>query len=428
MRGHLPPQRVWSIVPPHILESIAQNGTAEQRQAAMATLAADFDHRAVRLAAEASGGTSQVGAGAGAPHKNRRVYTANNGNSLPGTEKRTEGGGATGDASIDEAYEGLGATFDLFWEVFGRDSIDGNGMGLIATTHYGSKYNNAFWNGSQMVFGDGDGVIFNRFTIAPDVEGHELAHGVTGATAGLEYHDQPGALNESLSDCFGSMVKQRMLGQTSAQADWLIGQGLLAAGIHGVALRSMKAPGTAYDDATLGKDPQPDHMSRFVNTTSDNGGVHINSGIPNKAFYLVAAALADRSWDRAGPIWYTTLTDSRLSATASFADFATLTADNANTLYGGTVRDVVVTAWHDVGIDIANVVTWKYNKAVQSTFTSPHSMNAWAYIEDVGWRKVQTLTADGVTNMFALLANAQTSAHKVHVYVDGSFIQQAYSV
>lgn len=426
MQDRLPRHGVWSIVPPHILEAIARNGTPEERQAALATLADDVDFRAERAAEPLK--AEAAGAGAGAPHRNRIVYSASNGTTLPGTQKRAEGGAATGDPAVDEAYDGLGATFDLYWDVFGRNSIDGNGMDLKATVHYGNKYNNAFWNGAQMVFGDGDGVIFNRFTIAIDVEGHELTHGVTGATAGLEYHDQPGALNELISDVFGSMVKQRFKGQSAAQADWLIGQGLLAAGINGVALRSMKAPGTAYDDPKLGKDPQPDHMSHYVNTTSDNGGVHINSGIPNKAFFLVAVGLGGNSWDRAGPIWYKTLTDSRLTATASFLDFATLTADNANSLYGSGARDVVVQAWHDVGIDIANVAVWSYNKAVLSTFTSPHSMNAWAYIQDIGWRKVQPLTPDGVTNMFTLLAEVQASGRKVHVYADGSLIYQAYSV
>lgn len=365
--------------------------------------------------------------GRGAPQEPHRLQRVER-HDPAGDAEACRGGAATGDPAVDEAYDGLGATFDLYWDVFGRNSIDGNGMDLKATVHYGNKYNNAFWNGAQMVFGDGDGVIFNRFTIAIDVEGHELTHGVTGATAGLEYHDQPGALNESISDVFGSMVKQRFKGQSAAQADWLIGQGLLAAGINGVALRSMKAPGTAYDDPKLGKDPQPDHMSHYVNTTSDNGGVHINSGIPNKAFFLVAVGLGGNSWDRAGPIWYKTLTDSRLTATASFLDFATLTADNANSLYGSGARDVVVQAWHDVGIDIANVAVWSYNKAVLSTFTSPHSMNAWAYIQDIGWRKVQPLTPDGVTNMFTLLAEVQASGRKVHVYADGSLIYQAYSV
>lgn len=414
-----------SIIPPHILESIARNGTASQREMARQTLALDGQIRSQRAALPLARPTGVQGAGA--PHKNRRVHTASNTTNLPGTLVRSEGQGASGDAAVDEAYDGLGATFDLYYDVYGRNSIDDNGMDLIATVHYGNHYNNAFWNGAQMVFGDGDGTIFNRFTIAIDVEGHELTHGVTGATAGLEYHDQPGALNESISDVFGSLVKQRSLGQTAAQADWLIGAGLLAAGINGVALRSMKAPGTAYDDPLIGKDPQPDHMSRYVNTSSDNGGVHINSGIPNKAFYLAATAIGGNAWDVAGKIWYRTLLDSRLSSTAQFQDFANLTADNADKLYGASVRTKVVQAWHDVGIDVASVLSWQNNKAVYSTFTSPHSMNAWAYIQDNGWRKVQPLTPDGASNMFALLVEAQASNSRVHVYVDGSLIYQAYS-
>jgi Zn-dependent metalloprotease len=136
-----------------------------------------------------------------------------------------------------------------------------------------------------MVYGDGDGDLFKRFTIAIDVIGHELTHGVTQYSAGLVYQDQTGALNESISDVFGSLVKQYRLKQTADQADWLIGAGLLADGVNGKALRSMAAPGTAYDDPILGKDPQPAHMKDFVNTQSDHGGVHINSGIPNHAFF-----------------------------------------------------------------------------------------------------------------------------------------------
>jgi Zn-dependent metalloprotease len=117
----------------------------------------------------------------------------------------------------------------------------------------------------------------------------------------------------------------------------------------------MKAPGTAYDDPLIGKDPQPDHMSRYVNTSSDQGGVHINSGIPNKVFYLTAIAIGGNSWNVAGNIWYRTLLDSRLSAAAQFQDFADLTADNANQIYGASVRAAVVQGWHDVGIDVAEI-------------------------------------------------------------------------
>ena len=137
------------------------------------------------------------------------------------------------------------------------------------------------WNGSQMLYGDGDNSIFIDFTKGNDVIGHELTHGVTQYEANLTYSQQLGALNESVSDVFGSLLEQYHLQQTAGDADWLIGQGLLTANVKGIALRSMKAPGTAYDDPVLGKDPQPAHMKDYVNTVSDNGGVHINSGIPN---------------------------------------------------------------------------------------------------------------------------------------------------
>lgn len=347
--------RTCDIIPPYILESIARRGTQTQRALAVETLALDRWIRSQRAA------RSQVRSGevqsAEPPRKNRLIYTAANATNLPGTLIRSESQDPSGDVAVDEAYDGFGATFDLYWDVYGRNSIDNNGMDLVGTVHYGNQYDNAFWDGTQMVFGDGDGTIFNRFTIAIDVIGHELTHGVTGATAALEYHDQPGAMNESISDVFGSLVRQRSLGQTAAQGDWLIGAGLWAAGINGVALRSMKAPGTAYDDPLIGQDPQPDNMSRYVNTTSDNGGVHTNSGIPNKAFYLIATAIGGNSWDVAGNVWYRTLLDSRLSAAAQFQDFANLTADNANQMYGASVRAAVVQAWQDVGIDVAGLTS-----------------------------------------------------------------------
>jgi Zn-dependent metalloprotease len=227
-------------------------------------------------------------------------------------------------------------------------------MPLNGTVHFGQDYNNAFWDGQRMVFGDGDGELFNRFTIALDVIGHELTHGVTEDEAQLIYAYQSGALNESISDVFGSLVKQRTLNQTADQADWLIGAGLFTASVHGVALRSMKAPGTAYDDPVLGKDPQPADMSHFVRTLQDNGGVHINSGIPNHAFYLVAIGLGGYAWEKAGHIWYDTLRDSRLKSNTGFRRFAQLTLANAGRLFGAdspeqkAVRD----AWSGVGIVI----------------------------------------------------------------------------
>ena len=194
-----------------------------------------------------------------------------------------------------------GALVEFYRTVFDRNSIDDRGMRLDGFVHRGVRFNNAFWDGQEMVFGDGDGVIFTDFTKSLDVIAHELTHGVTEFTANLDYHNQSGALNESMSDVFGSLVKQWSLDQTADVADWLIGAEVFTPGVQADALRSMKAPGTAYDNEVLGKDPQPDHMDRFVvlpdTDEGDNGGVHINSGIPNKAFQLTAVGIGGFAWE-----------------------------------------------------------------------------------------------------------------------------------
>ena len=346
---------VHGIVPPHILEAIAKASGLDDasREAARQTLAVTQSFRENRQGLSVALRTARRLAAAVAPHKNRLVYTCNGGQGLPGSLVRSEGQGPSGDQCADECYDGLGSTFDLFWQIFQRNSIDNNGMNLVGSVHFGKAYDNAFWNGSQMVFGDGDGVNFNRFTCAIDVMGHELTHGVTAHTANLDYQGQSGALNESISDVFGSMVKQFSLNQDAGAADWLIGAGLFTAKIHGVALRSMKAPGTAYNDPNIGKDPQPADMAHYVNTASDNGGVHINSGIPNHAFYLLAVALGGKSWDKAGKIWYATLLDHRLGHASDFQTFANLTCDNAGKLFGSVVMNAVIQAWKQVGIRVA---------------------------------------------------------------------------
>jgi Zn-dependent metalloprotease len=289
---------------------------------------------------------------AGAVEPNRTINDAKNHEELPGETVRTEGGAATGDTTVDTAYDWLGVTFEFYDKAYGRNSIDAAGLPMISTVHYGQNYDNAFWNGEQMVYGDGDGTLFTAFTGPLDVTGHELTHGVTQYTAALEYFGQSGALNESMSDVFGSLIKQYHLGQTADQADWLIGQGLLAASIHGVALRSMKEPGTAYDDPQLGKDPQPAHMDHYVQTSRDNGGVHINSGIPNRAFYLAAAELGGNAWEKAGKIWYDTLTGGSLSTDVDFAGFAAATIATATQQYGAGSAELtaVQNAWTGVGV------------------------------------------------------------------------------
>jgi Zn-dependent metalloprotease len=313
--------------------------------------------RALRASPLSLEGPPRVAITVDAVSKRRTIYTANHQQQLPGVIVASEAHppAANSDVAVREAFHGLGATWDFYSDLFDRHSIDDEGMALDATVHYGDRYNNAFWNSRQMVFGDGDGQLFHRFTIAVDVIGHELTHGVTEDEAGLVYMFQAGALNESMSDVFGSLIKQKLLNQTAQQADWLIGEGLFTAAVHGQALRSMKAPGTAYADPVLGTDPQPDHMSRYVNTYNDNGGVHINSGIPNKAFQLTAAALGGYAWERAGRIWYETLRDSALRPNTGFKRFAKLTVSTAGHLYGqGSVeQEIVVDAWAAVGLPVS---------------------------------------------------------------------------
>lgn len=273
-----------------------------------------------------------------------RVHTAGGTRSLPGDPVRDETDEPpSGDLAVDEAWDGVRATLEMFRQVFGRTSYDDAGARVSATVHYGRNYQNAFWDGTQLVFGDGDGQIFNRFTIAVDILAHELAHAVTEHTAGLVYRNQPGALNESMSDVFGSCLKQRVLGQDARSADWLIGEGLFTDRVRGTALRSMSAPGTAYDDPIVGTDPQPGHLDDFVHTRDDNGGVHINSGIPNRAFYLAATGIGGTSADGAGRIWYDALRT--VGPATDFAGFAAATIAVA-----GEHADVVRTAWAGVGV------------------------------------------------------------------------------
>ncbi len=354
------PSLINCFLPPYILTEIIARGSDQQRLRAQQTALLSDQFRTQRQAVARRAIPRVTVEVAG---KQRVVYTANFTSSLPGTIVRQEGGPPTGDPAADEAYDGSGATYDLFWEVFQRNSVDGNGMRLDSTVHYQRGYDNAFWNGQQMVYGDGDEDLppdqrlFNRFTIAVDVIGHELTHGVTQYTSNLVYQNQPGALNESFSDVFGSLVKQRQLVQTAVAADWIIGEGLFTANVHGVGIRSMEAPGTAYDDPVLGKDPQPEHMNNYVNTASDNGGVHINSGIPNHAFYLAAVALGGFAWEKAGHIWFASLL--RIGSNASFQDAANLTYTVAGELYGkaSLEQQAVSNAWDMVGIKAGDVVT-----------------------------------------------------------------------
>jgi Zn-dependent metalloprotease len=345
------------IVPPYLLERIAALEDPRFEHAAAAARASrelDDPFRGGRCGEPAVRARATAIATAGdaleGPH--RTIFDARHSETLPGVRVRGEGEPAGSDTAVTEAYDGLGSTHALYRDVYKRASIDGHNLALLATVHYGKNYDNAFWNGDRMVFGDGDGTVFQGFTSSLSVIGHELTHGVTQYAAGLDYQGQSGALNESVSDVFGALVEQHARSQDAAEASWLIGDGLFTKEVQGIALRSMKAPGTAYDDDVLGKDPQPATMSGYVETSDDNGGVHLNSGIPNHAFYLAAIAIGGNAWERAGQIWYDTLVGGTLPTDCDFARFATETTDAAAARFGARSdeHDAVSRAWATVGV------------------------------------------------------------------------------
>ncbi|GAB2585618.1 hypothetical protein GCM10009593_25950 [Microlunatus antarcticus] len=342
-----PPQRC-GFVPPYLLQRVTET-SRERRLVADGRDTLAVDERMRTRRAEASSTTPPLAPDAGG---NRVVYDAQGAEVLPGTRVRDEDDPPTGDAAVDEAHDHSGVAWDLFADVFDRRSVDGEGTPLSVTVHYGRDYDNAFWDGTQLVFGDGDGQVFDRFTKPLDVTVHEFTHGVTQFTAGLTYQGQSGALNESVSDVFAAIAKQRALGQSADEADWLIGVGLFLPDVKATALRSMIAPGTAYDDPRLGRDPQVASMDAYVETEEDSGGVHINSGIPNRAFALAAKGIGGNSWERPGQVWYAAITGGGVTPSTDFAGFARATVDAATGLFpdDASVAQQVTLAWQEVGL------------------------------------------------------------------------------
>lgn len=281
---------------------------------------------------------------------NRIIYHGkDNWNSLDDKVLIREGGDpapldqdACNDAN--ECYIGFKKTYDFLLKFFDRDSLDGRGLLLRGVVHYGKDFANAQWDGQRLLFGTG-GDLYNGFTDELDVIAHEMGHGIIHHTAKLRYHNQSGALNESIADVFGIMVKQwgeKESPQTAEESNWLLGEGLVQeAGIK--ALRDMKNPGS-----TSTGHPQPAHWKDFAHLEDtedgDFGGVHRNSGIPNRAFALAATKIGGYSWEGAGQIWYKALTQPGLHEDASFKEFADATIANA-----GQHATSVKKAWEGVG-------------------------------------------------------------------------------
>lgn len=232
--------------------------------------------------------------------------------------------------------------YEIYRQRYNRNSLDNKGLTLMNVAHYGIKLNNAYWNGFFMTYGDGDGVRYSNLCGSLDVIAHEMTHGVTSNTADLVYELQPGAVNESISDVFACVVDS---------LDWLIGEDVFTPAIAGDGLRSMQDPHNGFQPGE--GDWQPATMSEFVVLANDEqhdfGGVHINSGIPNKAFYNVAS-VTGRS--KAGLIWYRALT-TYLTKNSQFADLRTACLNSAKDLYGdGSAEYVAVgNGFSAVGIE-----------------------------------------------------------------------------
>jgi len=337
------------IVPKDVLDRFANDKklSSELRQASAQTARVSSALRKLRT--QAGEVTNAVMAGGGhlvelAAAPKITVYNCKHTQTLPGASITSPG--ASKDTTVKRAFGETTLVAQFYKQVFKRNSIDNAGMTMMSSVHYGKNFNNAMWNGSQMVYGDGDGKLFVDFTNGNDVIGHELTHGVTQHTLQLNYQNDAGGLNESISDCFGSMFRQWQAKQDSASADWLIGKDImgptaLARGY--TCLRNMANPAdkkalaaqpTNYSQITPGMDP------------------HYSSGPPNLAFCLACKGAGGNSWDAVGQVWYRVLTGSGANPAMTMPAFAARTRQVAGQLFGAasTAATSIDQAWKQVGL------------------------------------------------------------------------------
>jgi Zn-dependent metalloprotease len=265
-----------------------------------------------------------------------------------GTKARFEGEKPTGNLDVDNAYDYASKVRDFYREVFGRNSIDGRGMKIISRVNYGKNTQDAYWDGEELTFGKPDSSSPYKTFVLEDIIGHEITHAVSEYESHPCRYGQSGALNESISDVFGELAQQWSHHEKARDSNWILGEGAWKPDVNGRGVRDMLHPGTAFNNPEAGKDTQPDHMDRYVRTTNDNGGCHVNSGIPNKVFADFAVALDGYAWEEAGHIWY----EARKLAgrNPSFAQFAQATLDAARKL--NYERDVpkLEESWKKVGV------------------------------------------------------------------------------
>jgi bacillolysin len=309
-----------------------------------------------------SGGVFRMVSGDG----RRATYDAGNAqqqSALPGTlftDSDDIWNAARHPAAVD-AHSYADVTDDYYLATFGRNSLDNNGMQIVSSVHFKRRYNNAFWNGSQVTYGDGDGTGFLAFSGALDVVAHELTHGVTDFTSGLIYQNESGALNESFSDIIGNTVEQVAGTRDPGEPDWLVAEDISLAADTAPGFRNMGDPQ---------EDADPDHYSERYTGTEDDGGVHTNSAISNHAYYLLVNGGRNAGCDTTGSdghqhtqdcdvmvnalgldtaadIFYNGFTSLQENATIANARFATVAAA---ALYGATAEASTNAAWQAVGV------------------------------------------------------------------------------
>ena len=284
---------------------------------------------------------------------NRRIGTFNGSTANRFQDADGFWNASTQRAAVD-AHWGAEKTLEYYGNVFGRNGVNGTGGPLSVSAvdgstnllpsivHFGTNYNNAFWNGSSMTYGDGDGSYFSPL-VSLDVVGHELTHGVTQFEAGLYYYGESGGLNEGASDIFGNMVERYAKGASAN--NWKVGEEIYTPGTGGDALRYMDNPHN--DGASI------DHYSEYYNGID----VHYSSGIANKEFYLLSqggthhlgGSMTGIGADRAAAIWYYALTN-LMTPTTNFLGARNATVNAATVLYGPTEVDAVKRSWCLVGV------------------------------------------------------------------------------
>lgn len=345
--------------------------------------------------------------------KNRQTYNAKNRQTLPGTLTRSEGQGPVADAVLNQAHDHAGITYDYYSARHNRDSYNGAGATIISSVHYKQGYVNAFWNGTQMVYGDGDGVQSSPLTVL-DVVGHELTHAVTSSSSNLTYANESGALNEAMSDIFGSSIEAYADGAVSADT-WKIGEDCWTPGTAGDALRYMNDPALAGDE-----DYYP---TRYLGT-SDNGGVHWNSGIANLAFHLMVAggthprgstsnvvppidASAVSGITKAAAIFYRANTTC-LTPGSTFADARDCTQQAASFLYGASALSSVSEAWIAVGVPAPLTWTIFDTKVNQSAAKSVKVSSNYATPAGATALRFQTSGGSGDADLYVKFGSAPT--------------------